>query len=173
MKRNISLILVLVCLSISCTSTHTDNKIEDSSNTTVNTNTEEESAIQTNVMNEKINFIQSFYKEYITETCLEDDLPEWEKIEKIQEKYCSKELRRKIKEIIQEDGLLDADPFLNAQDCDIEWLKSLNVKADVNDSWFVVSYSYTDYLNTKQNIEIRLKVISANDSYYIDDIEGL
>lgn len=48
--------------------------------------------------NEKImHFIKSFYAEYIAETCMEDDSPKWEKIKEIQERYCHKELRAKIK----------------------------------------------------------------------------
>ena len=69
--------------------------------------------------------------------------------------------------------MLDYDPFLNVQDCDLEWLKILNIKADTKDSWFIVSYSYIDYLNIKQNIRIRLKIILIDKSYCIVDIEGI
>jgi len=68
---------------------------------------------------------------------------------------------------------LDYDPFLKAQDCDVEWLKRLNIKEDAKEDWFVVSYSYVDYLNTKQNVVIRLKVISNDKSYSIFDIDGI
>lgn len=173
MKQNVSVFLVLLCLSISCTSTHTDTdaKDESASDTTVNMGAEDEkisgSAIHTNVLDEKINFIKSFYTEYITENCKEDGLPNRENVEKIKEKYCSKELLTKIK-------MLDYDPFLNVQDCDLEWLKILEIKADTKeDSWFIVSYSYIDYLDTKQNIRIRLKIIPIDKSYYIVDIEGV
>lgn len=88
-----------------------------------------------------------------------------ENIGKIEEKYCSKELLTKL-------NGLDYDPFLKAQDCDVEWLNNLDIKADTKDeNWFTVSYSYTDYLNNKQNISIRLKIVPTDNHYQIIDIE--
>ncbi|NLE04965.1 MAG: hypothetical protein GX638_09205 [Crenarchaeota archaeon] len=174
MKTNVSMLLVVLCLSVSCTATHKD-KDKDTENenvsSTTSINSEGESIVNTevhtNIVDEKINFIKSFYTEYITENCTDDGLPNIEDVEKIKEKYCSKELLTKIK-------MLDYDPFLNVQDCDLEWLKILNIKADTKeDSWFIVSYSYIDYLNIKQNIRIRLKIILIDKSYCIVDIEGI
>ena len=56
-----------------------------------------------------------------------------------------------------------------------DMMQNVNLlKADTKeDSWFIVSYSYIDYLNIKQNIRIRLKIILIDKSYCIVDIEGI
>ncbi|MBO7464570.1 MAG: hypothetical protein J6T56_01805 [Bacteroidales bacterium] len=161
--------LFILSLSISCSSTHTDENENTSDTTFYGDNMDEaksSSTVSANIIDNKILFIRSFYSEYIYETCTEDgSIPNMENVGKIEEKYCSKELLTKI-------NGLDYDPFLKAQDCDVEWLNNLDIKADTKDeNWFTVSYSYTDYLNNKQNISIRLKIVPTDNHYQIIDIE--
>ena len=148
MKRIVSAFLVVFCFNVCCKA-------------------------NPNIGNgDAISFIKSFYTEYITKTC--GSLTNRDTIEKIQKKYCHSELLARIKKLQEEDSYLNSDPFLNAQDCDLEWLKTLTIEPDTkNNSWFIISYSYIDYSNSKKNVEIKLKVVSVDGFYYICDIEGL
>jgi hypothetical protein len=66
---------------------------------------------------------------------------------------------------------LDYDPFLNAQDCDLEGLKTLEIKKDLgNDSWFTVTYISS---HAGKSIMIRLKIITVDNSYCIYGIGSL
>lgn len=124
------------------------------------------------IYDEKINFVKSFYKEYILEKC-KDDVLDLENIIKIKEKYCHKKLLAKMQKL-QEKENLEYDPFLNSQDCDILWLRSLQTGANKrNSSWIGVRYSNMVDLNIKKDIIIKLKIISTDKSYYISDIKGL
>ena len=169
MKQRVSVFWVLLCLSVSCTSKQTNLDVKDQI-VKIDSGAEDVkihiSADSLTVLDEKIKFIKSFYFEYITETCTEDgSLPNMKNVERIEEKYCSKELLEKIKG-------LDYDPFLKAQDCDVEWLNILDIKADKeDDTWFIVSYSYVDYLGVKQNICIKLKIIQTDNYYLIIDLK--
>lgn len=89
--------------------------------------------------------------------------PDFEKINSIKKKYCTANLLRKI-----EKDELDYDPFLNAQDSNIEWIKTLSVKKDTkeNNLYYV---SYKDTYNGTQ-IVIKLIVLKEKESYKIDAI---
>jgi hypothetical protein len=115
-----------------------------------------------------IKLLKYFYTEYISEC--DNPSTNWSQIEIIKEKYCTRSLIKKIK-VLQEDAILDYDPFLNAQDCDINWLKTLNITKENNDScWYDVSYM--DNYNSKRII-IKLNVIKDENSYKINDIWSL
>lgn len=118
---------------------------------------------QTNKYSEKeiITMIKSFYTAYITETSKMP--PDFNKIEVIKKEYCTLSLLNKIE--MQE---LDYDPFLKAQDCDAETLKTLSIKKDIKQkNLFYVSYN-DNY--TKTEITIKLIIKKENDSYKIDTI---
>ena len=84
-------------------------------------------------------------------------------IELIKVKHCTANLINKINREEQ-----DFDPFLNAQDCNIEWLKTLSYKNDErNKNLYYVSY-YDNYNNVK--IIIKLIVVKEKEFYKIDNI---
>lgn len=113
-----------------------------------------------------IKFLKSFYSEYITE-CDSFSI-NWSQIEIIKEKYCTKSLIKKIK-ILQEDGMIDYDPFLNAQDCNINWLKTLNITKEEKDScWYNVYYT-----DNYSDIKIKISIIKEGNLYKINDIWSL
>lgn len=108
---------------------------------------------------EIMKMIKDFYTNYITENVKMP--PDGSKIFSLKKKYCTTYLLEKINN--QE---LDYDPFLKAQDSNIEWLKTLIIKKDPSKKGFY-EVSYTD--NTKQ-IVIKLTVIKQNESFKIDSI---
>ena len=116
----------------------------------------------------EIKLLKSFYTEYIT-AC--DNLSiNWSQMEMIKEKYCTQFLIKKIK-MLQENEIIDYDPFLNAQDCDINWLKTLDITKENKDScWYNVSY-VNNYNN--ERIKIKVSVIKTGDSYKINNILSL
>jgi len=77
--------------------------------------------------------------------------------------YCSKNLLAEIK--IHE---LDYDPFLNAQDADIEWLKTLKITKDPKRNW-LYTVSYLDNYS-KETVYIKLKIVKLKESFKIDAI---
>ena len=81
----------------------------------------------------------------------------------IKEKYCTRAL---IKKIDKEE--LEGDPFLKAQDTDIESLKTLVVKKDSSrDNQYIVYY-IANYDKTK--ILINLKLKKEKDQIKIDSV---
>ena len=91
--------------------------------------------IQSQTNSDDINQIKKFYVSYITEISSSKD-PNPKKIIDIQQQYCTSSLLKKI-----EKEELDADPFLKAQDANIESLKTLVVKKDpLHDNEYTVSY---------------------------------
>lgn len=84
------------------------------------------------------------------------------KIDSLKSRYCTK---RYLDELSSDDDL-DYDPFLKAQDYDIEWLKTLTVnKTPEKEMLYIVSY-YESY--KKARTTIRLKIIKEKGSYKID-----
>ena len=111
-----------------------------------------------------VTMLKKFYTNYITESAGTADE---KKLDLIKRQYCTAELLKKIEQQLKT-GALDYDPFIMAQDCDKEWLKTLKVKKDaVNNNIFLITY--VDNYNKKQ-ITIHLRVIKQKDSYKIDAI---
>jgi len=81
-------------------------------------------------------YIKEFYEEYV------NNIFNREKIEALKNQYCSRELLDSL-DTVQ----LYADPFLKAQDFDLEWFNSFKIQKDENDdNLFIVTYdtSYDD-----------------------------
>lgn len=108
-----------------------------------------------------ISMLKEFYTAYITENA---KMPaDFTKINLIKKKYCTANLLSKI-----EKEELDYDPFLNAQDSNTEWLKTLTIKKDTKENnLFQVSYKDT-YSGTQ--VIIKLIVIKEMESYKINAI---
>ncbi len=105
--------------------------------------------------------IKTFYTEYIM-ACVKNS--NMDTMNAIREKYCTKAFFNKI---IKEKET-DFDLFLNAQDCDVEWLKTLNVmKSSENEDKYMVSYinNYDESL-----IKIDLTVIFEDKSFRISNV---
>ena|SRR5688572_13519436 len=67
--------------------------------------------------------LKEFYVNYITESSKAK--VDVRTIDLIKRKYCTVRFLNKI-----EEGDLDYDPILNAQDCDIKWLETLSIVKD-------------------------------------------
>ena len=117
---------------------------------------------QENTSDEQIlGMLKSFYSSYITENA---KMPlNIAKIKSIEEKYCTINLLSKL-----ENQELDYDPFLKAQDSNIDWLKTLTIKRDsTKQDLYNVSYIEI-YSNTK--VTIKLIVIKQEEFYKIDSV---
>lgn len=68
--------------------------------------------------------LKDFYTRYIIET--EKATEDWSKIEALKKKYCTSSYLKKL----AADEDIDADPFLNAQDVDKNWLNTLTITKD-------------------------------------------
>jgi len=101
--------------------------------------------------------LKQFYTSYIT-TEEESDLVV------IRKKYCTKKILNRI----AKDEELDADPFLQAQDTDQDWVKTLVINKDAQKpNVYIVSY-VDNY--TKKRIVNKLLVVKQGQNYKIDDI---
>jgi hypothetical protein len=107
--------------------------------------------------------INSFYSEYITQ-CSSSATDDAAGRNAIIEKYCTAELTSKVK-----NSDPDFDPFLNAQDCDIAWLKTLTITQDENnkDTYYIC---YTAAPGEEPNC-IDLKVIEEKGRFKISSVE--
>jgi len=120
------------------------------------------SIVQTNLLSEEeaiVQMLREFYTEYIT-ACyhLADDT-------NIKNKYCTSGLISNF----QNGGkysMLDADPFLNAQDCDLKTIKTLQINKDTRMNVYNVTYWWWDNVSTT----IHLLVAKTEDGYKIDAI---
>lgn len=115
------------------------------------------------VKQEVLSMLNLFYSEYITQCSnLTDNAVAGRNA--IIEKYCTAELAAKVK-----NSEPDSDPFLNAQDCDIAWLKTLTITQDENnkDTYYVC---YTAAPGEEPNC-VDLKVIEEKGSFKISYTE--
>jgi len=111
--------------------------------------------------------LKEFYTAYITEWSKLTTPINLTKLNAIQRKYCTASLLSKIKAQLKS-GQLDSDPFLQAQDVDISWLKTLSFNRD---SRILNSYtaSYIDSVSNEKVI-IHLTIIKQGDNFKIMSI---
>jgi len=110
-----------------------------------------------------IKMLKEFYTSYITEGANIESNEE--KLESIPKKYCTAKLLAKMKHEMEE-GEMDADPFINAQDFDIDWVKTLSISKDPQQAdVYIVSY-LDNYSKTRTNI--KLHVVKEGAQYKID-----
>ena len=118
--------------------------------------------------------LKEFYTQHIT-VCDEMSMSDKSKKEefltkksKIEEEFLTKEFRRKL-DIAE----LDYDPFLDAQDCDKEWIKTLEItQITEQENMYKVCYYYTDWRG-EQTVCIKLLLVKVNEKYLINGIENL
>ena len=106
--------------------------------------------------------LKEFYTRYITE--ISKNPPSEKKLHSIRKQYCTAGLLSRMKEL-----QLDYDPFINAQDTDDSWIKTLSVKRhpEKGKGFYIVSFSDTE---SKTTVTITLSVIKEKDDYKIDGI---
>ena len=101
--------------------------------------------------------LKQFYTSYIS-------ADEESQLTLIKKQYCTKKILNRI----AKDEELDADPFLQAQDTDIDWLRTLVINKDAQKpNVYTVSYM-SNY--SKKRIINRLLVVKVGQAYKIDDI---
>jgi hypothetical protein len=109
--------------------------------------------------------LKNFYTAYMTEIAVGSSHNFVKKLTSIQKKYCTPALVEKIPALIER---ADCDPFLKAQDSNIENIKSLSFKKDTQaPNLFIVSY--TDiYRHNKTTI--KLTVVKQKDNFKIASV---
>lgn len=108
--------------------------------------------------------LREFYTLYIAENCKAGDF-DVTAVRNIKNKYVTDKLLMKLDE-----AMLDYDPFLNAQDCDESWIKTLEITHIPNsDDIYQISYRY----NNEHEQRITLFLIKKEGRYMIDDIMGV
>lgn len=109
--------------------------------------------------------LKEFYRAHIT---VASKWPiDFIKLNAISKKYCTASLLSKIQAQLKR-GQLDADPFLQAQDVDISWLKTLSCTRDAR-SINAYTVSYFDAVSN-QKVAILLTVSKQGDSFKITAI---
>ncbi len=109
--------------------------------------------------------LKNFYTAYMTEIAIGSSHNFVKKLTSIQKRYCTPALVEKIPELIER---ADCDPFLKAQDSNVENIKSLAFKKDTKTpNLFIVSY--TDiYRHNKTTI--KLTVVKQKDNFKIASV---
>ena len=107
--------------------------------------------------------LKDFYTNYIVER---SKMPEdFKKIDSILKKYGTADLQHQIR---NED--IDYDLLLNGQFCEKEWLNTLTIKKDSNDSSiYKVSFGYMADGKRKQKI-VKLQIMKDSTSYKINKV---
>lgn len=105
--------------------------------------------------------LKQFYISYITAS--EESLDQ-KKLNLIKKQYCTKKILNRI----AKDEELDSDPFVNAQDTNMDWLKTLVISKDAQNANVYIA-SYVDSY-TKKRIINKLLVVKEGRVYKIDDI---
>ncbi len=112
--------------------------------------------------NEIITFLKEFYHLYISENAKNNVDRKY--ILQLKEKYVSKELLEKLG-----NENLDYDPFVNAQDYNIDWLQNIQItQVDNKDSTYLISI-----LDNQVKKEIYVAVKKQDNAYRIISIEQL
>jgi len=115
------------------------------------------------IKNEKaIQTLKEFYTLYIS-AC--DSSDGNSALDSLKNKYFTVSLLNKLKNPNLE---LDADPILNAQDCDKNCVKTLEIKPDAGQK-NVYNVCYT-WLSDDTKVYIKLLLVENNGNYLIDDI---
>ena len=125
-------------------------------------------ACQTTREEERISStLRTFYTYYITAISEYHDSHEMESfLDSLKHVYCSPSLLTRIQNEFAR-GELGYDPFIYAQDANIDCLKTLTIKKDTIIPYYNVSYK-DQYSGAM--IKIKLKVVKQNDSIKIIDI---
>ena len=109
--------------------------------------------------------LKTFYRAHITAA---SKWPiDFAKLNAISKKYCTASLLSKIQAQLKS-GQLDADPFLQAQDVDISWLKTLSFAKEAR-PLNAYTVSYVDAVSNEK-VVIHLTVSKQGDRFKISAI---
>lgn len=110
--------------------------------------------------------LQEFYYSYITEGAKSGSNAS--ALHAIQEKYVTKDLLSQLQHAFSE-GELDYDPFINAQDFNLDWLATLTItKDEVLPATYHVSYA--DAYKKDGKTHIKLSVVNEAGHYKISKL---
>lgn len=126
-----------------------------------NTDKDKTSSVVESIKDKDIQFLKDFYEEYLS-ACSEQP-NNYSTLENIKKKYLSEDLYNKLN--IAE---LDYDPFLDAQDCDESWIKTIEIKAVLSKEGTYQLF-YNDGSKKK---DITLSLINRNGKLLINNIEN-
>lgn len=121
------------------------------------------SAQKANDRQAKIEMLKAFYTEYITANSKAET--DGREIDAIKKKYCTAKFLKELEAAADP----DYDIFLSAQDCDIEWLKTLHVEPAATFNVFRVTY---DLGFEDEKALIRPVVAKENGKFRIDGIRN-
>jgi hypothetical protein len=107
-----------------------------------------------------IAMLKDFYTNYITLIASDSNTDKQQAA--LQKRYCTAKLLKKLPKMIEAE---DADPFLKAQDSQVDFLKTLKVKRDVK----MADHYTVSYAGVHKHV-INLTVVKADDSYKIDSV---
>lgn len=133
-------------------------------------------AHKNSIKKEAESMLIDFYTNYITVFATEPPgLSSQKKLEVLQKLYCTEELFKKIPFIVEQ---TDADPFLKAQDCDINWLQTLNIIEDKQShNEYIVSYSYDQLVDANSDktvkavVTIRATLVRDGNNFKISSLK--
>ncbi len=173
MKKNIIKIVIgasgIFFLICSCGQTETESAHYKVNNDCViskktSSNVNETEIIESDSILKKnaVRDLLAFYRKYIS---INSKMPvDRDELDKLKQEICTPKCIQWI-----QDSEFDYDPFLNSQDCNMEWLNSLKVKCiqKYDDAVFEVSYYDS---GSNQSNRLRLFPFFQNDSVKIDSI---
>jgi len=113
-----------------------------------------------------IAMLKEFYTNYLYAI---DSRPRHkEKVDSIVNKYCTKQMLKQLEQAVTEEW--DYDLFLNGQEYQVEWLKTMSIYADsVNTNNYIVEFKYYDDLFEKEvQHKIKLHLVKTDNDYKID-----
>jgi hypothetical protein len=115
---------------------------------------------QTVVSNDQaVTMLKEFYTSYIT--LVASDSNSAKQLAALQKKYCTTKLITKLPKILEQ---RDSDPFLDAQDSQVDYLKTFTVKRDVKKAGhYIVSYDHGKVI-------INLTVVNVGSTCRIDSV---
>jgi hypothetical protein len=114
--------------------------------------------------------LKEFYTEYISEGDKPLSREHGIALLKIRQEYCTQRLFNELDKY-SKIMVIDYDPFTNAQDFDINWLKTLKINKDsIRNDMYHVSIWF-DYEKVYSNI--KLYIVKEGESYKIDNIDSI
>lgn len=173
-KNTLFIILVIACIAGSCKQKAKETSVPQTDsisipapaqNGSIDSNDTTSSSQQAQLSGMKM--LREFYTLYITENdkMKRDDL----RIATIKEKYVTQKLIAKIDSAMLYYNL-DYDPFVNAQDYDTAWIKTLEI-APVPERTNTFDICYTYNRNSKSCTTVVL--VESEGKYMIDNFDGL
>lgn len=112
------------------------------------------------------NMLKEFYTSYMTQISEGRDL---KTARANPRKYSTKRLLKAI----DSDKELDCDPWLSAQDADVENLKTLSIKKNIGiPNGYIITYKSSSKYDSEEAFIIKLTVVKEKDGYKIDSVDS-